>query len=137
MKHKQHSQPFSTAFIQFIKFNIVGIMNTAFTYGIYSLTVFLTNNHFLGVCVDYSIGICTSFVLNKHITFKNKEKITAKMVFTMILSYIPSFVLNLISLYVLIDRLHWNKYLAQLLTAFCIAYISFIIQKFFVFKTIK
>lgn len=123
--------------IEFIKFNIVGIINTALTYGVYSLTVFLTDNYNVALIADYSIGIATSFILNKYITFKNKDKINFSMIFKMILSYVPSFVLNLISLHVLIGKLNWNKYLAQLLTAACIAYISFILQKFFVFKKNK
>lgn len=120
--------------IEFIKFNVVGLINTAFTYGVYSLTVFLSSNYTFAVCMDYSIGICSSFFLNKYLTFKNRDKITAGMFLKMILSYVPSFVLNLISLHILIGQLNWNKYLAQLLTAACIAYISFILQKLFVFR---
>jgi len=133
MENGQKKAKLAETFIQFIKFNIVGLFNTAFTYGVYSLSVYISGNHFLAVCIDYTIGIATSFVLNKHITFKNKEKITASMIFKMILSYVPSFLLNLLSLYVLIDQLKWNKYLAQLITVFFIAYISFFLQKKFVF----
>lgn len=122
---------FFTSLIQFIKFNIVGLFNTTLTYGVYSLMVFLTNNYIFALLVDYAVGIAISFILNKIITFKNKDKITFFMVFKMILSYIPSLLINLVLLHIFVDKLLWNKYLAQLIVAGIIAIISyFLMQKF-------
>ena len=119
---------------EFIRFNIVGIINTAITYGIYALVVYLTENYTAGVACDYAFGIVFSFLLNKYITFKNHDRITVVMVLKMILSYLPSFLLNLVSLHILIGMWGWNKYAAQLVTAACIAVISYILQKLFVFR---
>jgi len=118
---------------EFIRFNIVGIINTAFTYGVFSLTYFLTKKSNIAVCFDYGIGICSSYLLNKCFTFKSKEHLTWGRAVRMVLSYVPSLVLNIFSLHILIGIWHWNAYLAQLLTAGCIAYISFMMQKYLVF----
>ena len=60
---------------QFIKFNVVGIMNTAVDFG-----VFMILNHYLGLIyavsqvISYSCGMVNSYFLNKFWTFQ-KEKV--------------------------------------------------------------
>lgn len=124
-------------FIQFIKFNIVGIINTAVTFGIYSFVVFLLDNHFIGLACDYFFGIIISFALNKKVTFNNGSKTSVFMITKMILAYVPSIILNIVLLYIFVDIANWNKYMAQFITMFLIAFISFLMQKFFVFKQEK
>jgi putative flippase GtrA len=120
--------------IQFIKFNIVGIINTAITYGIYSLLVYLGVHHQIAVLCDYTFGIMISFFFNKHMTFKIKERTSPGMLFRMILSYVFILGVNMAALWVLVDTLLFNKYLSQIAALALVSVLSFTAQKFFVFR---
>ena len=120
--------------VQFIKFNFFGLLNTVLTYCIYSTITHITGMYILGTVADYSFGILFSFFFNKNCTFKNKDKISLFLFLKMIISYIPSFVLNLVGLYIFIEKFCWNKYLSQLLIIIFISVISFFLQKYFVFS---
>jgi len=121
--------------IQFVKFNIVGIINTAVTYGIYSLLVFLGVYHQIAVVCDYSVGIVFSFFLNKHVTFKVKRKTSPSMMGRMVLSYVLILGVNMGLLWILVDSLGYNKYLSQLVALALVSILSFLAQKYFVFTS--
>lgn len=56
--------------LQFIKFNIVGIMNTAVDFAIFALMVFLGLHHMISQVISYSCGVVNSYLWNKFWTFK-------------------------------------------------------------------
>ncbi len=66
---------------KFFKFIIVGLINTAvgqgLQFGILNLTVLVTMGQqgmWIASGISYILGSILSYVLNKHFTFKNKEK---------------------------------------------------------------
>ncbi len=122
------------SFIQFIKFNIIGIANTLLTYLVYSLIVYLSDNQYLAVTGDYSVGIVFSYFLNSRITFKSNQKNTFLTFIKMAISYIPGYLLNLLLSFVFIEKWQLNKYFAQIVILGLISLISFVLQKYFVFK---
>jgi len=120
--------------IQFIKFNIIGIINTIITYLIFSFLFFLTKNYFVSLAADYIFGIVFSFYMNKNITFKVAGSASVKMFFRMIFSYAFVFVLNLVILKVLIDILFINGYLSQMIAQVFLMFAGFVVQKVYVFS---
>ena len=119
---------------ELVSFNIIGIINTLITYGIYSLFIFLGFDYRISLLFDYIAGITISFFANKKYTFQYKENINIRMLLFMVVSYISVFFINMILLVIFIQKLNFNKYISQLIAlAICISF-SFIIQKFIVFR---
>jgi putative flippase GtrA len=118
---------------QFIRFNMVGALNTLITYLIYSGLVFAGLHYQAALALEYSFGIVFSYVLNKRFTFAIRGSRDSRMFMRMLATYIPMLFLNAIALWLLVDRLGWNKYLGQAVALVVVAGLSFLAQRAFVF----
>ncbi len=59
--------------IQFIKFGLVGFINTIISYSIYSAFVYLGFHYLVGSIAGFVISVFTSFLLNSKFVFKEKD----------------------------------------------------------------
>lgn len=124
----------TNSLIQFISFNIIGMLNTALAMGIYFLVVYLEGHYSLALFADYAFGICFGFFMNKRFTFRVQAQATVKMFAKMIFSYGLLFLANLALLACTVEFLALNEYLAQILSFCCLMVVSFFLQKLFVFR---
>jgi len=122
---------------QFIKFNLVGIMNTAVDFG-----VFMILNHYLGLIytasqvISYSYGMVNSYFFNKFWTFQKREEFTAMEVVKFILVNLSSLGVSLLVLYVLQSKWGWKVLPSKVLaTGFSVG-VNFLGNKFWVFATV-
>ncbi len=115
--------------IKFLKFLIVGAVNTLFAYSIYSLFVFVGLKPNSALFFQYIIGVLWNFKTTGVLVFKNNNN---KLIFKFIISYVFTFAINSILLKILTNIL--NDYLAQFVLILPIAIVSFLIFKFWVFK---
>lgn len=120
---------------QFIKFNVVGIMNTAVDFG-----VFMILNHYLGLIyavsqvISYSCGMVNSYFLNKFWTFQKREGFTAIEVTKFILVNLCSLGISLLVLYILQSKWSWEVLPSKVLaTGFSVG-VNFLGNKFWVFE---
>jgi len=120
---------------QFIKFNVVGIMNTAVDFG-----VFMILNHYLGLIyavsqvISYSCGMVNSYFLNKFWTFQKREGFTAIEVTKFILVNVCSLGVSLLVLYILQSKWSWEVLPSKVLaTGFSVG-VNFLGNKFWVFE---
>ena len=124
--------------LQFISFNIIGLINTTLTTLLYFFLIYLEYNYITSLLFIYLLGVFFSFYMNKKFTFKYKSSsslsLSLYLYLKMCLSYLFIFVINAALLYVFIERMLINRYLSQILAMFLLVIISFILQKFFVFK---
>ena len=122
---------------QFLKFNLVGVINTLLTYLVFVSVMALSHSRNVALVCDYVFGFFFSFFANKSFTFQVKQtnlEIFLKMGGT----YFALFWVNLGLLAVFVDYLKISIYIAQVFTIAVIAGSSFIMQRFFVFvKHIK
>jgi putative flippase GtrA len=119
---------------EFIVFNLIGLVNTLFTYGIYSLLVFLGTGYRLALLLEYCVGMTVSFFLNKKFTFHHTQKARAGMLFSMAASYICVFLINLSLLVILVEKFLVNTYVGQLIALAVSVGLSFLAQKYVVFR---
>lgn len=120
---------------QLIRFIVVGIFNTAFGYGIiffcmYALRMTPEISNILG----YAISLGVSYLLHKKITFESdrqhrKEAIRFLVVFAI------SYAVNLLLLVLLVHEIHLNKGVSQVFAGAAYVSVSFLLNKFYVFKT--
>jgi putative flippase GtrA len=122
---------------QFARFNIVGMLNTALTYGIYAGLVAVGLNHILAVVIEYAFGIAFSYALNKRFTFKVRGRADPGMFARMVAAYIPMLLLNAVLLWIAVDILRWNKYLGQAAALAFVSVLSFLAQRIFVFRVFR
>lgn len=59
---------------QLIKYNVVGVMNTAVDFIVYQILMFLGVHYALAQCLSYSCGIVNSYFFNSRWTFRGGEK---------------------------------------------------------------
>jgi len=123
-------------FRQVLSFNIVGAINTAITYGIYSLLVFVGLSYRAALGVEYCFGLTFSFFLNKRFTFKDGSKTTLVGFGKMVASYAVVLGINMALLSWFIEGFRLDKYLGQLFALAISVACSFFLQKFIVFKAV-
>jgi putative flippase GtrA len=117
---------------QFIKFLLVGGLNTAFGYLSFAFFNFIIGNAYVAVPVSTVAGILFNFKTYGNFVFKSKDHSKAYKFFAVYLSLIG---FQLISLKWLFDLGITNSYLAVGIMVLPMSTISFVLMKRFVFTT--
>ena len=121
---------------RFVKFVLVGMINTIVGYGTYSLFIFIGMHYLVANVLATIIGIACSFVLNKKITFK-ESKIDRHMPFRFVSVYLISFVIGTINLILLVSFCNINEYVAGLINLVVTTLISWFGHKYYSFREVK
>ena len=119
-------------FKKFIKYSIVGIINTIITYPSFIL---LSNiiDYTLAIIIIFPLGVLLSYFLNKRFVF-NKEK-GNMIIFFMIMT--TMFLTNFLTTWILVEFGNIIKEISQGL-AICMAFIvHYLLNKKFSFKKIS
>jgi putative flippase GtrA len=119
---------------EIVSFNIVGAINTAITYGIYSLLVAVGVDYRLALVLEYCFGIVFSFVFNRRYTFRHGGPVTSRMITSMVGSYAAVMGLNFVLLSLFVEILGLNEYTGQFFALGISVGVSFFAQKYLVFK---
>ncbi|WP_300383084.1 GtrA family protein [Clostridium sp.] len=116
---------------QFIKFIIIGIINTVngviFSY-IYSKLL----NEEIAFIFGYTSGLIISYLLNSFITFK--ERIEIRKFIKFIISSVPNFLIQYLSVLIILNILGMNKLIAYSLSAIIGVPVTYILMKYFTFR---
>ena len=116
---------------QFIRFLIIGSINTGFAYGLYALFVFLGCHYALAVFLSTVIGICFSFKTLGSFVFDNPDN---RLIFKFFSVYVICYFGNVGILKILTGLGMQNLYMAGLISSFLVALVSFFLNKFVVFR---
>lgn len=120
--------------LKFIKFGIVGFINTMTSTCIYWLLITIKLNYILSTTMAYFIASMIGYTLNKNKVFKTKSN---NSIFKYYIVYISSYFLNIGCMYIFVDILKISTYIAPLLTLFITVPYNFILSNFWVFKKEK
>lgn len=120
---------------EFLSFNLIGALTTLLGTGVYFLMIKLGWHYTPALIGDYALGICFSFFMNKHFTFRIRTKATYSMFGKMLLSSFLLFSGNLALLACSVDIFEINVYFAQIVSFSVLMIFSFFAQKLFVFRT--
>jgi len=116
--------------MQFIKFILVGILNTIFGYGLWALLIYIGLHYALAVILSTILSVLFNFKTTGYLVFKNKDN---KLLWKFIQIYILTTCLNILGLkFATIANI--NLYLAGFFLTGIMAMISFIMQKYYVFR---
>ena len=119
--------------LEFIKFTIVGFINTFSNYAFYLL--------FMNICLiqykmsyilGYILSLVGSYFMNTYFTYKERFKIKTFLLFP--LTYIPNFIIQFVGVILLVDYMSINDAIAPLITTVVAMPITFIAMRYVIKK---
>lgn len=144
--HKDRSKEADEAFLQFVKFGLVGVSNTVVHYSIYLVSLMFMQSAGLFPKWDYIIATATAFFIsvlwsffwNNKFVFTIEEGERRSLFRALIKTYISySFTglfLNSILMLLWVQVFHISEYIAPILNLVISVPINFLINKFWAFK---
>ena len=115
---------------QFVRFVVVGVANTAFSYGTYVLFVHLGFNYAIANLISLVLGIPVSFITQGRVVFKDTDN---RRLVRFILVWAVIYGVNIFVIGLLIS-IGFNAYASGAIALPVNVAISFVAQKFFVFR---
>lgn len=119
--------------VEFVKYAIVGCINTADYY--LSYLVFMDIFKFayrISFVLGYVVSILGSYFLNTYFTYKQKPSMKKFLIFP--LTYIPNFIIQYLGIILLVDRLNMSRKVAPVITAIVATPITFFVMKYVIKK---
>ena len=127
--------------IQFVKFGVIGFSNTAISYGIYSLFVYLGLHYIIAGVISFFISVLNSFFWNNKYTFKKdanqKRNIFQSLIKTYISYAFTGLVIANIITIILVEIFHVSKYIAPLFVLVITIPLNFIINRQWAFRPVN
>ena len=120
--------------VQFIKFGIVGASNTLISLLIYYIFILVGINYLVANISGYIISSIWGYVLNKMWVFKENKCDTKVSICKYYIIYGSSLLINLLSMYILVDQLNVSEIVSPLLTLCITIPYNFILNKVWAFK---
>lgn len=137
------------AFLQFVKFGIVGVSNTLISYVSYVISLKLFEqigvlpriDYLVAQAIAFFIGLLWSYFWNNRFVFTKKEgesRNSWSTFFKMFISYAStSLILNSILAYIWVEVVGISKLIAPIINLLVSVPLNFIINKFWAFRTKK
>ncbi|BCG57261.1 MULTISPECIES: GtrA family protein [Paenibacillus] len=124
--------------IQFVKFNIVGLLNTLVDMAVFALLNSLGLFYVVAQIISYGAGTANSFVLNSNITFKDRKRskeegFDHRQLLRFIILNLVVLGISLLLMSLLIDRLGLQELVSKVLATFVTVIINFFGSRKWVF----
>lgn len=116
-----------------LRFIFVGVLNTIVGFGFYLLFVYLNWHYSLASLASQVIGTIHSYFWNKYFTFKSRGRSLSEIL-RFLSVYVTGYLINVIFLFIFIDLLAIDKFLAGLITLLVTTLISFLGHRHFSFR---
>ncbi len=123
----------SKIIIQFIKFGIVGLLNTAIGFVTYYYFLWLGLHYMVANILSWVVSVFNAFYWNNKYVFKTTNS-WIKALCKTYLSYAASFFIGSIILYFLVSCGNVSELIAPFIVLFITIPLNFILNKFWAFK---
>jgi putative flippase GtrA len=131
MKNKIRSLTLELLRQKLIRFLLVSVLNTLFGYSLFALFLYFGLPYPFALLISTIVGILFNFKTIGRLVFKNNNNI---LIFKFISVYGITYLVNLGGL-ALLKSIEINTYLSGALLLIPIGFLSFILNKIFVFKS--
>ena len=119
--------------VEFVKYAIVGCINTADYYLSYLVFMgILKFSYRISFVLGYVVSILGSYFLNTYFTYKQKPSVKKFLIFP--LTYIPNFIIQYLGIILFVDRLNMSNKVAPVITAIVATPITFFVMKYVIKK---
>ena len=119
------------SYYQVYKFIFVGILNTIFGYSLFALFIYLGFYYPLAVLLSTILGVLFNFKTIGRLVFDSNDN---GLIFRFILVYAITYLLNIFFLWLLKKLGSENMYIDGFALLIPLAAVSFLLNKFFVFR---
>ena len=119
---------------QLIRYGIVGLASNAVGYLLYLAITAAGMEHKLAMTLLYAVGVAQTFIFNKRWSFRHAGAHGTALV-RYCIAYASGYFINLATLFILVDRLHYAHQIVQGVMILALAVMLFILQKFWVFRS--
>jgi putative flippase GtrA len=123
--------------VQFIKFSIVGVLNTGIALGIYYIFIWIDYSitmAMLGQVVGWIFGVLNAFVLNRLFVFKESKELWWKVLIKLYLAYAMSLGITLALTFLLIEIIGISAIITPLLILIVTVPFNFLMSKYWSFQ---
>lgn len=119
---------------QFIKYGLIGIINTLLTISIiWILTHWFNLSEYSANIIGYGVGITNSFIWNRKWTFSSKSKVSTAFL-TFIIIFVFTYLLQLGALYLLLNNTTINAFACQIISMCVYTATNFPLNRYITFK---
>ena len=119
--------------IEFLKYAIVGCINTADYYLSYLIFMDIFKfSYKISFVMGYVVSIVGSYFLNTYFTYKQKPSVKKFLIFP--LTYVPNFIIQYVGMSLLVDRINMSRKVAPVITALVATPITFFVTKYVIKK---
>ncbi|WP_133015272.1 GtrA family protein [Clostridium cuniculi] len=119
---------------RFIKFGLVGVLNTAINWIIFILLNSLGVYYIISNIISYSLSTLNSYIWNSKWVFKYNGDNIKETTFKFIILNIIGLILNTCILYILVDILGSSKIIGLIITTGIVMILNYFINKLWVFS---
>ena len=120
--------------IRFIKFGMVGVLNTLVNWVIFFIINAFGMYYILANIIAYNLGTIHSYLWNTLWVFKYKEKASTDTTIKFVILNVVGLGLNTGILYVLVDLCNLNKFIGLVITTGIVMIINYVVNKLWVFS---
>jgi len=120
-------------FIRFIKFGIVGCLNTGLNWFIFYLLNSIGVYYIISTIIAYSISVVHSYIWNSKWVFESKSKDKRKSSFKFIVLNFIGLLINSILMYVSVDIFKFEKMIGLIITTIIVMIMNYVVNKLWTF----
>ena len=128
-------------FIQFVKFGLVGVSNTAISYGVYAFFTYLGVQYIIANVAGFVVSVLNSFFWNNRYVFKKEKDEKRNLWWTLLKTFLAyagtGLIIANILLFLFVEKLCLSKYIAPIFSLVITIPLNFIINKLWTFKATK
>ncbi len=131
---KELSEKQWQSFMQFIKFCLVGVSNTAISLGIYYIFVAVNRDFYIvGNIVGFVVSVLNSYFWNSRFVFKKRDE-KGKTIIKTFVAYSTNLIIGTLMLYLLVDVLNISAFIAPLINLLITIPLNYFLNKKWVMK---
>lgn len=120
---------------QFVKFGLVGALNTGVDFTVFTICVYGFRMHYLVANVAaFGVAAVNSYVLNRRWTFRNDDPRWHVQMVKFFVVLTIGFGLNELLLYFLVSRFAWSKIVAKLAVILVVLFWNYLVNRFWTFR---
>ena len=129
-----NKEKFKSFIVQFIKFGLVGVLNTAISLAVYYIFIYINPALYLwGQTVGWVVSVLNAFYFSNRVVFKQESNTPKELWLRLLRSYIAygsTFLLSLLLLYLQIEIWHISEWIAPIINLLITIPLNFIVNKF-------
>ena len=115
---------------QFLRFILVGGLNTAFGVGVYCLAIYVGIPYYIATLLSNVLGVCFNFITTGNLVFRNNNP---RLIFRFVMAYVLIYFINtaVVKVFILLGMI---DYCAGILATPVVALCSYSLLKHFVYR---